>query len=64
MTILELALGIYSIGGASASIISVIDVALRRANSITAEDLFKKSLVDVVKQKFNKAGSFHCVWQS
>ena len=58
MTILELALAIYNIGGTTASIIGAIDDALRRAKNITAEDLFKKSLADTVKQSAPRLAHF------
>ena len=58
MTILELALAAYNIGGTTASIIGAIDDALRRAKNITAEDLFKKSLADTVKQSAQRLAHF------
>ena len=50
MTILELVFEAYNVAGASASIISGIDMALKRFMNVTAEDLFKKCFVDTVKQ--------------
>ena len=50
MTILELAFAAYNVAGASASIISGIDMVLKRFMNVTAEDLFKKCFVDAVKQ--------------
>ena len=53
MTILELVLaasGVYNTVGTAASIISGIDFALRRSSKSTAEDLFKKSFVNAIKQ--------------
>ena len=41
MTILELAFDAYNIVGTSASIMSTIDVALKRFSKSTAENLFK-----------------------
>ena len=53
MTILELALaayGVYDTVGTAASIISGIDFALRLSSKSTAEDIFKKSFVETVRQ--------------
>lgn len=50
MTILELVFAAYNIAGGTASIISGIDLALRRSSKSTAEDLFKKSFIDAVRQ--------------
>ena len=50
MTILELALAIYNIGGTTVSIISGIEIALQRFSKTTAKDLFKKSFINAVKQ--------------
>ncbi len=58
MIILDLALAAYNVVGTTASIIGAIDVALRRAKNITAEDLFKKSLADIVKQSAPRLAHF------
>ena len=58
MTILELALGAYNAVGASASIIGGIDFVLRRFSESTAEDLFKKSFVNAVKQNAPRLAHF------
>ena len=50
MAILELALNAFNVGGASASILAAIEVALRRFSTSTAEELFKKSFVNAVEQ--------------
>ena len=50
MAILELALNAFNVGGASASILAAIEVALKRFSTSTAEELFKKSFVNAVEQ--------------
>ena len=53
MAILELALatyGVYNAVGTTTSIIGGIEVALKHFSKSTAEDLFKKSFVNAVKQ--------------
>ena len=50
MTILELALAAYNIVGTTASIIGGINIALNRFSKSTAENLFKKSFANAVKQ--------------
>ena len=53
MTILELALaayGVYDTVGTAASIISGVDFTLRLSSKSTAEDIFKKSFVETVRQ--------------
>ena len=50
MTILELVLNAFNVGGASASILGAFNVALRHFNKSTAEELFKKSFVNTVEQ--------------
>ena len=58
MTILELAFAAYNVTGVTTSIISGIDVALKRFMNSTAEDLFKKCFVEAVKQSAPKLAHF------
>ncbi|RKU09109.1 hypothetical protein C6502_13840 [Candidatus Poribacteria bacterium] len=58
MTILELVFAAYKVAGGIASIIGGIDFALRRFSKSTAEDLFKKSFIDAVKQSAPKLAHF------
>ena len=51
MPLLELALVASNILGTSSSMIGALDVLLRRAKNITAEELFKNAFVDAVKEK-------------
>ena len=54
MGILELALAAYNVYnaiGTTTSIIGAIDVVLKRFTKSTAEDLFKKSFINVVEQR-------------
>ena len=57
MTILELAFAAYNIVSMTASIIGAIDVALRRLSKSKAENLFKKSFINAVRQSASNLAS-------
>ena len=58
MVILELALTTYGIVGTTASVIGGIDLALKRFSKITAEGLFKKCFVNIVKECASSLAGF------
>ena len=58
MPVLELALVASNILGTSSSMIGALDVLLRRAKNITAEELFKNAFVDAVKENAQRLAHF------
>ena len=58
MSALKLALVASNIVGTSSSMIGALDVLLRRAKNITAEELFKNAFVDAVKANAKRLAHF------
>ena len=58
MSLLELALVASNILGTSSSMVGALDVLLKRAKNITAEELFKNAFVDAVKKNAVRLAHF------